>query len=296
MGRRIFNFRFINLAALILIISGLVHLVIFAITQEAFAGSTSIRKPILFGISTGLTIFSIGMIAAYYLRDQWQRILEWVVGISAIIEVAFITLQYWRGVPSHFNRTTWLNARIDDVVYYTVMVLLTAVLYQTILVLWKKPVIEIHNDMKLAIQSGMLFLTFSCLFGLWMVFYGESQAAKGLPPGVYKNEGILKFVHGCTIHAIQLLPLLSWAYQKLSFPLNQRLCYIWISNAGHSGLLLFSLMQTLAGRPRMDFTILSLSVFLISVILFIISFALPILVRFIKAIHPKKQGSIHEAV
>ena len=49
-------------AGFVLIFSGLVHSLAWLVTGESWDGPLSIRKPILFGISTGVTLISLGWV------------------------------------------------------------------------------------------------------------------------------------------------------------------------------------------------------------------------------------------
>lgn len=50
---------------LILVGSGLFHVLVFLFSEGSWAGPISWRKPILFGISGGLTTISVGWVMGY---------------------------------------------------------------------------------------------------------------------------------------------------------------------------------------------------------------------------------------
>ncbi len=99
--------------AAVLLASGLLHLVLWLGSGQAWEGSVSLRKPALFGISGGLTVWSLAWVIANLparRHDAWlTRALSWAL----LVEVSLITLQYWRGVASHFNHTTTLDGIIE---------------------------------------------------------------------------------------------------------------------------------------------------------------------------------------
>ena len=71
------------------------------------------RKPATFGVSFGLTLVTISWVSSYLTLRPRTR--SWLLGIltaDCILEVAGITVQAWRRVPSHFNTETPLNLLI----------------------------------------------------------------------------------------------------------------------------------------------------------------------------------------
>lgn len=240
-------------AGVILLASGLLHVGVYLADGGAWGGPVSWRKPILFGLSTGITLVSMGWVLGHLKRAAYDGLLGRVIGVSALIEVGLITLQAWRGTPSHFNTTTPTNAVIEyAITFFTtilalgILVIVGRVFYQ----LSPKP----SRDGRLAIQAGGLFLVFSILFGFWMVYYGHVQAANGQNPAIYGEGGVLKFVHGIAIHAIQFFPLLGWFLSRRGYSMNARYALVLASVIGMALLTLYSLIQTFSGLPRFDFT------------------------------------------
>jgi hypothetical protein len=106
--------------------------------------------------------------------------------------------------------------------------------------------------MQLAARAGLVFLSISCLLGIWISAYGDLLSAAGLPPESYGAAGVTKFPHGMAMHAIQWLPLIAWAarWAGLAEPRRSRL--VACSTVGTALLLADALVQTLAGRSRFD--------------------------------------------
>lgn len=94
-------------------VSGLFHLGVFADRGAPLYGPVSWRKPATFELSFGLTLIALTWVASYLTLSTRAR--TWLSGIFAVdcvVEVAGITIQAWRGVPSHFNTETPLNTVI----------------------------------------------------------------------------------------------------------------------------------------------------------------------------------------
>jgi hypothetical protein len=109
----ILSFRFSLWLAAILIASGFMHLAILAWNGADWDGPLSLRKPALFGISGGLTVWSLAWLMTQLRPQRFDRVLVSLTSMSLFIEVGLITLQYWRGVSSHFNHATVLDASIE---------------------------------------------------------------------------------------------------------------------------------------------------------------------------------------
>lgn len=97
----------------VLIGSGIFHFGVFVLLSGPLDGPVSWRKPATFGLSFGLTLITISWVASYLTLSPRAR--SWLLGVFAadcVLEVASITVQAWRHVPSHFDTETPLNTVI----------------------------------------------------------------------------------------------------------------------------------------------------------------------------------------
>ncbi|MFM8282835.1 MAG: hypothetical protein ACKOCW_04675, partial [Planctomycetaceae bacterium] len=90
---------------LVLVASGVAHLAVCAVLGGPWEGPVTWRKPILFGISGGLTCLSMGWAWAQLPQRRGDGWLATATAWALLVEVGLIDLQRWRGVASHFNRT-----------------------------------------------------------------------------------------------------------------------------------------------------------------------------------------------
>ena len=232
----------------ILVVSGLVHIAVWGVLGGPWEGPVTWRKPILFGISGGLTSLSLGWAWA---QLPWRRGDLWLARITAwalAIEVALIDLQRWRGVASHFNRQTPLDSWLYDVMGGLILFVTVVICDLTIRFFRQRP--SLPADMLLAARAGLVLLAVSCLLGIWASVYGDTQVARGLPPEIYGAAGVVKFPHGVVIHAIQGLPFIAWAARRAGLGERTRTLIVAIATAASALLLGYALAQTLAGRPR----------------------------------------------
>jgi hypothetical protein len=237
-------------AGLLLALSGIAHLVVWAIDGGAWEGPVTWRKPILFGISGGLTAISAGWALTRFPPRRWDSLLAWTTAMALTLEVGLIDLQRWRGVASHFNRSTPLDSFLYDAM--GVLILWVTFVVGDLAVRSFRQPIKLPADMRLAMQAGLVTLVWSCGLGIWASVHGERQVLLGLPPERFGVAGVPKFAHGAVIHALQWLPLLAWAAKRVGFEERQRLWLVRVATLGTVFLAVYAVLQTLAGRSRVD--------------------------------------------
>src|SRR5262245_5432025 len=97
----------------LLIVSGLIHLAVLIGTGAPLEGPLSLRKAATFGLSFGLTVITITWVASFLdLTSHTRAIVLATFTVASVIETALVTLQAWRGVPSHFNLETPFDALV----------------------------------------------------------------------------------------------------------------------------------------------------------------------------------------
>ncbi|MEM1060392.1 MAG: hypothetical protein AAGK14_14205 [Verrucomicrobiota bacterium] len=264
-----------------LVASGLFHLGVWAIDGGDWEGPLAWRKPILFGLSTGVTCWSMAWVAQLRQR-RWADALAGIFGVCALVEVAIITLQTWRGRASHFNTATPFDAGAYYVMEALILAITLIILVFTVAVFVRAPT-AVSPPMRAAVRAGLAFLAFACLFGIFMVVYGTQRVEAGADPGVYGEAGVLKFVHGMPIHAIQLLPIAAWLFARTGWsPLRQRAA-VHVMVWGTSLTLLFAGLQTGLGRARFDLTALSASVGLLGLAFTVVPLLMGFLALFLSS-------------
>jgi hypothetical protein len=229
--------------------SGIVHIFIWTFAQGQWEGPVSLRKPILFGLSTGVTLMSLAWIFSKLDPKRYDTFLIPLLSVSLVLEVALITLQYWRGVASHFNRATLFDASIEWSM--TALILFaSAIIFNLAARSFFK--LNAPNDIQIAIQGGMFFLVVSITIGAAISYIGFSLIDQGKSPTTFGSSGVLKFPHGVAIHAIQLFPLMAAGLAWLGIELQKRIKILKLSIASMCVFLLYSLFQTFTGRARYE--------------------------------------------
>jgi len=246
-GDLLLNFRSSILIGAALIASGVFHLTWLWVTEADWSGPLSLRKPGLFGVSAGVTVWSIAVVLTQFEPRRYDQQLANFLSFGLLLEVGLITLQQWRGVPSHFNRTTTLDATIESAMLGLILLVTAGIAWLCWRSRYLQPMVESHA---VALRAGLWLLLVSCGLGVLVTIAGQINLAQGRLPEVWGHAGVLKYPHGAALHAIQTLPLMSGLLCKLRV-----LHGAWLVRSAawaHVFFLTHALWQTLHGRARME--------------------------------------------
>jgi len=152
----------------VLLATMIVHLVALAVTGGPVTGPVSLRKPATFAETGWLVCWSVALILPLLRLRAWQA---HVIAASAVLfgvgETAIIGVQAWRGVPSHYNFTTPLDAALmrggaagtAGIFLIGVIVMLVAAL--------RTP--GLAPSVRLGVAAGTVVLLAGCVVGFTMV-------------------------------------------------------------------------------------------------------------------------------
>ncbi|WP_433473216.1 hypothetical protein ACQPZP_30805 [Spirillospora sp. CA-142024] len=206
-GRRVERAAYAVGAALML--SGLLHLVVFAVDGGPWTGPVSWRKPVTFGLSFGLTLVTIAWVSTFVrLGDRARNAVLGVFAADCVAEVALITLQAWRKVPSHFNEETVFDTTVTRMLAAGGGILVVTLV--TLAVASFRRNDGTAPSMRLAVRAGFVALMFALASGAVMIARGVAKVESGDQQAAYRVVAALKPAHFVTMHAILVLPLLAW--------------------------------------------------------------------------------------
>jgi hypothetical protein len=206
----------------LLVVSGLVHLGVLLVTHGSWYGPVSWRKPMTFGLSFGLTLATITWLTSYVRLRAW---LLSAFAAACLLEVALITVQAWRRTPSHFNLSTPLDGVIARSLAAGGAVLIAVIAVLTVMAFRRQP--GTAASMRLAIRAGLVILDVAMLSGAAMIAIGMTRVFGGDQQGAYAAGAQLKPVHGATMHAVLVLPLLAAVLGRLDWPERRRVGVVW---------------------------------------------------------------------
>jgi hypothetical protein len=193
----------------VLVVSGLAHLAVFAVDGGPWEGPVSWRKPFTFGLSFGLTLIAVTWVASYLrMGARTRAVLLTLFAADCVLEVGGITLQAWRRVPSHFN----MESPADTVVSMSLAVggaLLVVILSAfAVIAFTRRP--GGPAGMPLALRTGFAILLVGLLSGAAMIARGVILTRTGHQAAGYRSTASVKPLHGVSLHAILVLPVLAW--------------------------------------------------------------------------------------
>jgi hypothetical protein len=174
-------------------------------------------KPVKFDVSVIVFLVTIAVLLMP-LGDAWLRTkvwLGWGFGVAMIVEDTIIALQSARGVPSHMNFTTPLNAGLFAVM--GLFILLNTLLATWLLVIWCRTDAGLPPAVVWGIRLGLLMLLAASVEGVRMVGHGAhtvgaDDGGPGLPFVNWSTRfGDLRVAHFFALHALQLFPLAGMA-------------------------------------------------------------------------------------
>lgn len=231
-------------AALSAVAHGLVWL---SAGMPSLVGPVTWRKPIVFGLSIAVLSWSLVWVVRHLHNDaRLYRQTLWVVGLLAV-ELLLIDIQQWRGVGSHFNVATWLDARVFDAMGALILTVAGILAWWT----WKlfaDPRRDLPPEQLTAARAAMVLLAAGNVIGMVLVGIGTSAlAATGHAQTTMGAAGNVKLTHAVALHGMQVLPII--AVLLAAVPDGAvRLAAMRRAAMGYALLLVWAVWQAFAGR------------------------------------------------
>ncbi|MFI7126309.1 hypothetical protein ACIBQ1_11495 [Nonomuraea sp. NPDC050153] len=199
------------LIGVLLVLAGLVHLGVFVVDGGLWEGAVSWRKPFTFGVSFGLSVLTLTWVSQF-VRVRARPLLVGAFAVASTVEVALITLQAWRGVPSHFNMETAFDTTIARTLAAGGGLLIAIAIIMTIAAFRPDP--DLAPSMRLAVRAGFATLLAAMAFGTVMIARGVIEVVTGNQQLAYTVATTLKPAHAIFMHGVLLLPALSWLLSR----------------------------------------------------------------------------------
>jgi hypothetical protein len=208
-----------------LFVSMIVHGVALAVTGGSIHGPTSFRKAMTFAETGWLLCWAVGWLLPLVTMRRWQR---GVVAVGtllfAMVETILMSVQVWRGVPSHYNT----DAPFDLALFISTGVLAAVFIgAMSVLVVAAFRERRLAPSLLLSVHAGTLLLLFGLAVGFVMIM-NSSGVWQGMAHlletrfdmQVREGEigGDLVLLHAIGVHGLNLVPLAAWllSYSRLS--------------------------------------------------------------------------------
>jgi hypothetical protein len=222
--------------AALLASSGLVHLALLVVSGASWQGPLALRKPVTFGLSFGLTLATIVWVSGFLkLTARARSVLLAAFTAASALETFLVSLQAWRGVPSHFNVETAFDAAVTRGLAGGGVALVAMVVWMTVAALRANPAVP--PSMRIAVRTGFVALCGAMAVGGVMIARGMTLVAGGDAPAAYRTGGVLKPIHAVTMHGVLVLPLLAWLLTFTRWSERRRV-HVVTAAAGAYGLLI----------------------------------------------------------
>lgn len=218
--------RLFHAIGLLLVVSGLMHLVVFAVDGGPWDGPVSWRKPVTFGLSFGATLIAVTWVTSYLrVGPRTRAVLLAVFAADCVVEVGGITLQAWRRVPSHLDMETPFDTAVSMTLAVGGGVLLVLLTVFAVASFRQRP--SGPAGMDLAVRSGFAILLVALASGAAMIARGVVLTRTGHQEAAYHSTAPLKPLHGVSLHAVLVLPALAWLLSRTQWSetLRRRLLY-----------------------------------------------------------------------
>ncbi|MCU0492720.1 MAG: hypothetical protein MUD01_14100 [Chloroflexaceae bacterium] len=220
--------RTLFIAGTLLFVSMFFHGLLLLLGNGPLHGPVSFRKAMTFAESLGLLCWALGWALPFFRLRRWgQWAVAGYVALFGLGEAFLMSMQVWRGVPSHYNFTT----PFDEFVFsLTGQGAALFALLTLLLLLWPMHR-EVPPSIKLALRAGLLLTMVGNGVGILMgmnnsgVWQGLGQlqymltnSREGYSSVDPQLGGNLVVLHAMGVHGLQLVPLVAWllGYSHLS--------------------------------------------------------------------------------
>jgi hypothetical protein len=243
-GRRVERLAYV--VGLVLFAGGLVHVGVLLVTGWTWIGPVSLRKAATFGLSFGLTVASLAW-ATSFLRLRARRLVLGIFVVTSVVETALISMQAWRGVPSHFNFETPFDTAVSMTLALGGGVLIVVGIVCMVAAFAGAG--GLAPSMALAVRTGLLVLLVAFATGAVMVARGVIESRSGAAQLAYDTAGSLKPLHAVAMHVVLVLPALAWLLAHTAWAEERRLGLVWVAVVADAVLTAVIGYEAFAGIP-----------------------------------------------
>ena len=238
------------------------HGIMLVVTGSSISGPVSFRKAMTFAETLGLACWSVGwMLPMFKLRRLTEWLISSFVMLVAIGEAFLMSMQVWRGVPSHYNFTTPFNAAV----FYATGA--GAAGFSVVAIILLRLSFRKTNatpSILLAVRAGLLMTLCGSVVGVLMsinngpIWQGIAAIVARYGHGVigrYAGQaegtigGSLITIHALGVHGLELLPLVGWMLGYSTLAERARTRLVAATALSWATLLALLAFQALRGQP-----------------------------------------------
>jgi hypothetical protein len=220
--------------------------VVLLITGRTWIGPVSLRKAATFGLSFGLTLPSVAW-ATSFLRLRARGVVLGAFLVASVVETVLVSMQAWRGVPSHFDFATPFDTVVSmtlaagGAVIVAVGIACTAAAFAG--------ACGLAPSTATAVRAGLVVLMVALATGAVMIARGVVEARGGHAQLAYDTAGSLKPLHAVAMHAVLVLPALAWLSAHTPWTEERRLHLVWTAVVADAVLTAVVGVEAFSGIP-----------------------------------------------
>lgn len=239
---------FLVVVSLAMLVLGVSCGIAWLVTGDSWTAAVSWRKPTVFGFSFAVTGLALAAVHRALRPGVLSALTCIGFGVGALVETAVITVQRWRGVPSHFNNATPLDSRLFGAMGTAIIVIALAILITTVRAFRRT---SLPAGMALAVRAGLVLLVIGQALGAAIIQHGSAKVAADPATidtaSVVGAAGQLKVPHAVALHGVQVLPVLAWLLSAVAITEARRVQIVATAALGYAGLVAVSALQAFRG-------------------------------------------------
>ena len=239
-----------------------------AVDPTQLLGAPRWLKPAKFAISSAFYVFTLAWIFTWLPeRRRLTAIVGWISAVVIVIEVGIIDLQAARGVTSHYNVATALDAALFSTMGLGILIAWFAAIALTAALFRHRFADE---ALGWALRLGLLLTVIGQATGGFMTMPTQAQlaAAKtrritvagahtvgapdggpGLPiTGWSREHGDIRVAHFVGMHAVQVLPAIALLLAPFASAIPRRRAVLLAASV-YAAVFALLLVQALNGHP-----------------------------------------------
>ena len=243
-----------------------------ALDDRQLLGVSVWLKPWKFAVSIALYSLTVAWMVTLVRRGaRLARAAATGAAVALGVEIAVITIQAARGVPSHFNTRTSLDSMLFSVMGASIILVWVATLLLALLLVGQRTDDQVlAAGLRWGLGVSLLGMILAVLMinpvNQWLLRLGQYPQAvldgghtvgapdggPGLPVTNWSLQaGDLRAPHFVGIHALQLLPLLAWLLGRRARwrGSGRQVGLVHVAGVAYLGLVVLLGWQALRGEP-----------------------------------------------
>lgn len=225
---------------------GAVLLVFPSLNSDTLVQNTNAwHKPLKFFLSTAIFLWTMNYYSTFLVEDQTMKLYSVSVSALLIFENIYILWKASQGEMSHFNMTT-SESRIMFGLMGLAATLIAIITFIFSFKFLNAPTIQIPDHLRWSIVLGIWLFAIFAMEGLAMGArlshtVGAPDGGEGIPfLNWSKKNGDLRIAHFIGMHALQVVPLLSFLFA-------QKLRHVIIISLVYGAIATYTFLKALKG-------------------------------------------------